>query len=253
MPDETDATETDRNETTAAETTETDETDATETDRRSVLKHTPGRGRTPAPRAVDPSAPEEFGLVQVWWGDGKGKTTAAMGMGFRAAGHGYRVHMLQFMKGGASSVEDVRGEYNAIEAFPGFTYENLGDYGWHGLPDGTHDDDHAAKARAGFERARELVAAAADATGPIPFDAPPEDGCHLLVLDEILYAANRDLVDPADLVDLVESKPEHLELVLTGGHERPAYVYEHADLVSRVTAERHPFEEGQRARKGTEY
>ena len=69
-------------------------------------------------QAIDPADPDEFGLVQVFWGDGKGKTTAAMGTGFRAAGHGYRVHMLQFMKGGAGSVEDARGEYNAVDAFP---------------------------------------------------------------------------------------------------------------------------------------
>ena len=73
------------------------------------------------PEPIKPAAPEEFGLVQIWWGDGKGKTTAAMGMGLRAAGHGYRVHMLQFMKGGTGTVEDIRGEYNAIDAIPGFS------------------------------------------------------------------------------------------------------------------------------------
>jgi cob(I)alamin adenosyltransferase len=201
----------------------------------------------------DPQAPPEFGLVQAWWGDGKGKTTAAMGMGFRAAGHGYRVHMVQLMKGGAASVEDVRGEYNAIAACPGFTYENSGHYGWHGLLDGTDDDEHAARAQGGFERARELVAAAADVSGPVPLDAPPEEGCHMLIVDEILYAANRGLVDPDRLVDLVESKPDDLELVLTGGHEEPTYVLEHADLVSQVRKVKHPMDAGQRARKGTEY
>jgi cob(I)alamin adenosyltransferase len=227
--------------------------DTTDVDREDVRKNTPGRGRAPTARDIQPSAPEEFGLVQAWWGGGKGKTTAAIGMGFRAAGHGYRVHMVQQMKGGASSVEAVRGEYNAIEAFPGFTYENEGHYGWHGMLDGSDDDEHAAKARAGFERARELVSASADVTGAIPTDAPPEEGCHMLIVDEILYATNRELVDPDDVVDLVESKPDGLELVLTGGHEKPTFLYDHADLVSRVRKEKHPIDSGQRARKGTEY
>jgi cob(I)alamin adenosyltransferase len=209
----------------------------------------------PTPTGIDPSAPEEFGLVQVWWGDGKGKTTAALGMAMRAAGHGYRVHLLQFMKGGAGSVEDVRGEYEAIAALPGVSYENAGHYGWHGFRDGTEDDEHAARAQAGLERARDLVVAAggADLSAPIPLDRPADEGVHMLLLDELLYAANRDLVDPEDVVALVEDAPEDLELVLTGGHDRPDYVADRADLVSEVRKDRHPIDAGQGARKGTEY
>ncbi|MFB6068974.1 MAG: cob(I)yrinic acid a,c-diamide adenosyltransferase [Halobacterium sp.] len=220
-----------------------------------ATERTPGRGATPDARRITASAPDDFGLVQVWWGDGKGKTTAAMGMGFRAAGHGYRVHMLQFMKGGASSVEDVRGEYNAIERMPGFTYENSGHYGWHGRLDESDEDEHVAKARGGLERARELLAAADDAAlrEPLPLDGPADDGVHVLVLDEILYAANRGLVGADAVVDLVETKPDALELVLTGGHERPDYACERADLVTNVRKETHPIDAGQRARKGTEY
>ncbi len=229
------------------------ENDTPETDRESVLEQTPGKGRSPTPRAIEPSVPDEFGLVQVWWGDGKGKTTAAMGMGFRAAGHGYRVHMVQLMKGGASSVEDARGEYNAIEAFPGFTYENLGHYGWHGMRDGSEEDDHAAKARSGFERLKELVATAPETAEPISLDAPPEEGLHMLIVDEILYAVNRELIPPTELLALIESKPAHLELVLTGGHEEPTYLSDHADLISEVRKMKHPIDAGQRARKGTEY
>ncbi len=216
---------------------------------------TPGKGHSPEARAIEPAAPEAFGLVQAWWGGGKGKTTAAMGMGFRAAGHGYRVHMLQFMKGGADSVEDVRGEYNAIAAMPGFSYENAGHYGWHGFLDGSSDDEHAAQAKGAFERARELVAAAgeADLSAPLDSDALPEEGVHMLILDEVLYAANRELIDPEDLVALIEGKPDGLELVLTGGHEPPEYVYDHADLVTETRKVRHPFDDGQRARKGTEF
>ncbi|MFB6205646.1 MAG: cob(I)yrinic acid a,c-diamide adenosyltransferase [Haloglomus sp.] len=216
---------------------------------------TPGRGVRPEARDIEPAAPEEFGLVQVWWGDGKGKTTAALGMAMRAVGHGYRVHVLQFMKGGADSVEDVRGEYNAIAALPGFSYENLGHYGWHAMPDGSADRDHAAEARAGLERARELVdaAAAADLSTPFDPDASADEGMHMLVLDEGLYAAERDLIDPDAVRDLVESKPDDLELVLTGGHSPPDFLGDAADLVSEVRKHRHPLDAGQRARKGTEY
>lgn len=228
-------------------------TNPTDVDSDTVRRQTPGQGITPTATSIEPDSPEEFGLVQVWWGDGKGKTTASLGMGFRAAGHGYRVHLLQFMKGGADSVESTRGEYNAIAAFPGFTYENLGHYGWHGLMDGSDDSEHEVQAQAGFERAQEIIAAAEDVSGPIPLDAPIEEGCHMLILDEILYAANRDLISHTAIIDLLSDKPASLELVLTGGHEKPDFIYEHADLVSRVGKEKHPIDAGQRARKGTEY
>ena len=231
------------------------ERDDDPTDPVEVRKHTPGKGVKPDAQPIQPSAPDEFGLVQAWWGDGKGKTTAAMGMGFRAAGHGYRVHMLQFMKGGADSVEAVRGEYNAIEAMPGFSYENLGHYGWHGMADGSDEDAHGAEARAGYERARELIEAAdgVDLSAPLAPDGPPEDGVHLLILDEVLYAAERDLIARAEVLDLIETKPDDLELVLTGGHARPEYLLEVADLVTEVRKEKHPMDAGQRGRQGTEY
>lgn len=192
----------------------------------------------PRAREIEPADPDEFGMVQVWWGDGKGKTTAALGMGFRAAGHGYRVHLLQFMKGGTGTVEDVRGEYNAIEALPTFTHEVTGEYGWHGFADGSADDDHAARARAGLDRARDLV-------------SDPDH--HLLLLDEIVYAANRGLIDPEDVIELIEAKHPDLELVLTGGHEKPEFLYDHANLVTEVRKGKHMIDAGQGARKGTEY
>jgi cob(I)alamin adenosyltransferase len=216
---------------------------------------TPGQGQRPEARPIAPAAPEAFGLVQAFWGDGKGKTTAALGMGFRAAGHGYRVHLLQFMKGGAASVEATRGEYNAIAALPGISSENTGHYGWHAMNDGSADADHEAEARAGLDRTRDLLTGAEDAdlTAPLPLDGPPEDGMHMLILDELLYAADRELVSPEEVVDLVESKPANLELVLTGSHAEPTYLLDHADLVTNVRKVKHPIEAGQRARKGTEF
>jgi cob(I)alamin adenosyltransferase len=228
---------------------------ATDVDPEAVRRNTPGRGVRPEARPIDPDAPEEFGLVQVWWGDGKGKTTAALGMAFRAAGHGFRVHVLQFLKGGADSVEAVRGEYNAIAAVPGLSYENLGHYGWAGMADGSDDADHAAAAEAGLERARELIdaAAAADRSAPFDPDAPPEAGVHMLVLDEILYAVSMGLLAAEDVVSLVDGAPAGLELVLTGSHEEPTYLLDHADLVTEVRKSKHPMDAGQRARRGTEY
>ena len=218
-------------------------------------RQTPGGGVTPEARPIEPAAPDEFGLVQAFWGDGKGKTTAAMGMGFRAAGHGYRVHMLQFMKGGADSVDDVRGEYNAIAATAGFSYENTGHYGWHNMADGSREADHESEADAGFERTQELVAAAADAdlTTPFALDSDPEAGVHMLILDEILYAADRDLVAPEAVCELIETKPDALEVVLTGSHAEPTYLTDHADLISEINKHKHPIDAGQRARSGTEY
>jgi cob(I)alamin adenosyltransferase len=220
-----------------------------------VRRGTPGMGIRPDARAIEPAAPEAFGLVQAWWGDGKGKTTAALGMAVRAAGHGYRVHLLQLLKGGADSVEAVRGEYNALAALPGASFENLGHYGWAGMADGSDDADHAAAARAGFERACELVAAAGEANlaAPLPLDGPPEDGVHMLVIDELLYAVSMGLLDEADVLELIDAKPAGLELVLTGSHEEPTYLSEAADLVSEVRKGKHPIDAGQRARKGTEY
>jgi cob(I)alamin adenosyltransferase len=206
-------------------------------------------------RPIEPSAPDEFGLVQVWWGDGKGKTTAAMGMGLRAAGHGYRVHLLQFMKGGTQTVEDVRGEYNAIAALPGYSYENLGHYGWHRQGVGPDEDEHVAQAQAGLERARELIdaAAAADLSTPFDLDGSPDEGVHMLILDELIYAVNRDLIAPEAVQDLIASKPDDLELVLTGGHEEPTALTAQADLISNVSLQAHPFEAGTTGRKGTEF
>ena len=229
-----------------------DPADRTPTETR---RNTPGRGVRPSADAIEPAAPEAFGLVQAWWGGGKGKTTASLGMAFRAAGHGYRVHLLQFMKGGADSVEDVRGEYNAIAAVPGISYENTGHYGWHGMADGSDEDDHQAKAEGAMKRATDLLAAAGDAdlTEPLPLDGDPEAGVHLLVLDEVLYAVDQGLIAEREVLDLIESKPENLELVLTGSHTEPTYLLEAADLVSEVRKVKHPFDAGIRARKGTEY
>lgn len=234
--------------------TESDRSSQRSTDKTAERSRPPGGGRTPQAEPIEPDAPENFGRIQVWWGDGKGKTTAAMGMGFRAAGHGYRVHMLQFMKGGAPSVEPTRGEYNAIAHVPGFTYENAGQYGWH--RSGSGDEvDHVAEAAAAMERTKSLIEGAhgADLKTPFSADSPAEEGVHMLILDEILYAVSRGIVEASDVNEVLDGKPDDLEIVLTGGHESPDFLGDRPDLVTNVRKVTHHFDDGTRGRKGTEY
>lgn len=118
------------------------------------------------------------------------------------------------------------------------------------MADGSDDEGHEAEAQAGLERARELLEAAdtADLTAPLDLDGPPEDGVHMLILDEVLYAADRGLIEENDVLELIEEKPDNLELVLSGSHEKPAYLEDHVDLLTNVRKDRHPIDHGQRAR-----
>ncbi|MFB6255805.1 MAG: cob(I)yrinic acid a,c-diamide adenosyltransferase, partial [Haloplanus sp.] len=163
-----------------------------------VSSRTPDDGVTPKAEDVEPATPEEFGSVQLRWGDGKGETTAASRVGVDAVGHGYRVHVPQFMKRGVTSVEEIRGEYDTIGTTPRISDGNSGHYGWHGLRDGTDADAHASRVHRGLERARELLASRGDSdleSAP-PIDRSSEDGVSMLILDEIRYAVTRDLIGP---------------------------------------------------------
>jgi hypothetical protein len=113
--------------------------------------------------------------------------------------------------------------------------------------DGTGERDQAAEAAAGPDRARDLVdaTAAADLTIPFAPDGDPVEGVHMLVLEEVLYAAERGLIDPSEVRDLLAAAPADLEVVLTGGHERPDYPADHGDLVTNVRKETHPIDAGQ--------
>lgn len=201
---------------------------------------------------IDPHGPPSYGLTSVFWGNGKGKTTAAIGLGMRAVGHGYRVHLLQFMKR-ENDHRPTPGEYQSIDRLTGFSYETTGEIGWH--QPGRNDKAHQAQAEAGLERARELLVAAGQCQleEPLPLDGDPEDGMHMLILDEILYAVERELLDQDQVQDVIAASPDNLELVLTGGHERPAWMFDAVDLVTETTNHKHPLQAGRPARQGFEY
>jgi cob(I)alamin adenosyltransferase len=167
--------------------------------------------------------------VQVYTGDGKGKTTAALGLAVRAAGHGYRTYIGQFMKG-----QDY-GELRGVGLLaPYVTLEQYGEPTFLRREDITDRD--RAMARAGLARVREVLA----------------QGHHqIVVLDEILVALFFDLVSLDEVLDLIAARPAGVELVLTG-RRAPQAIIDVADLVTEMVEVKHPYRQGIPARKGIE-
>lgn len=170
------------------------------------------------------------GLVHIYCGDGKGKTTAAVGLAVRAAGAGKNVVFTQFFKDGSSSeIGVLRGIRNIrvmhCRTVPGF---------WRRM-----DDAQRAKASADYTRLfADAVEAAKDAD--------------LLILDEILSACNHGAVAEDLLTDFLRGKPETLEVVLTGRNPSAALL-DRADYVTEMRKCRHPYDRGIPARKGIEF
>jgi len=177
------------------------------------------------------------GLTIVYTGNGKGKTTAAIGLVVRAAGNRMRVFFLQFIKGQWKS-----GEREILRGLPGVDLEVTG----RGFTiDRLRDpripmDEHAAAAAAGWQRAKQVVR------------SDMYDMYDMVVLDEILGAVRAELVPLSELLELVRTKPEHLHLVLTGRNAPPALI-DASDLVSEVLPIKHPFERGIKAQRGVEF
>lgn len=171
-------------------------------------------------------------MIHLYHGDGKGKTTAAIGLCVRAWGAGKRVVFLQFMKGNETS------ELKAFEKLPGLRIlRNETDYGFY--KNMTGEEKRAVKEMhdRNLEQAFFMV----------------RDGeCDTLILDEVTYAYAWELLDRKRLVELLEFGKKETEMVLTG--RRPDKVFiELADYITNMQCERHPFERGIRARKGVEY
>ncbi len=182
------------------------------------------------------------GRVQVYTGNGKGKTTAALGTAFRAVGHGLRVCVVQFLKGGWKSGERSAAERLApelvIRAFGaaqwGDRSKASADTPWWELPP---SEDDRSQAREGMEFARGAVASG-------EWD--------IVVLDEVFGALARGLISLDEVLELIRSRPAEVELILTG-RDAPPEVIEAADLVTEMVEVKHPFRHGVKARKGIEY
>lgn len=173
---------------------------------------------------------EPTGTVQVYTGDGKGKTTAALGLALRAWGHGRRVLVIQFMKGRINY-----GEIIAARRLPGFEVEQYGRETFVSKENPAPEDQ--AFARQGWLRAQAAV------------DGGDYD---LVVLDEINVACDFGLVPTAEVLELIKAKPAPLELVLTG-RGAPQALLDAADLVTEMRELKHYYKNGLAAREGVEY
>jgi len=168
------------------------------------------------------------GLVQVYTGDGKGKTTASLGLALRAAGHGMSTVIIQFIK----SMEC--GEHRALARLSPLVQVLVGGNGFVVDRPGAADLGCASSALAA---ARTIMAG---------------EACDLLVLDEVNCALSCGLLELDKVLETITAKPPRMELVLTG-RGAPPEIIARADLVTEMRALKHPFEAGQPARPGIEY
>ena len=167
------------------------------------------------------------GLVHLYCGDGKGKTTAAMGLALRALGQEMRVVVVQFLKNGTS------GELEPLKKLGAAVYS--------GQPGAKFTFQMNAEEKA--QTTKENNARLAEAL---------QQPCDLLILDEICAARNSGMVDEALAKQAVLERPQHREVVLTGRNPE-AWMVEAADYITEMQPRRHPYEQGIPARKGIEF
>ncbi len=174
--------------------------------------------------------PSRQGLVQIFTGDGKGKTTAALGTALRALGHGLKVFVAVFMKG-----DYPYGEWEALGTFPNATVMRFG------FRDFTDPNNVKPEER---EQAELALAAARKAMLGGKYD--------VVILDEVNVASAWQLVKTDDVVRLIKDRPPHVELILTG-RRADKQLIDLADLVTECVKIKHPYDKGTLARPGIEF
>lgn len=172
----------------------------------------------------------EKGLIQVFTGNGKGKTTAALGTVVRAVGQGLRVYIVHFMKG-----DYPYGEYEVLKSLPEVTSARFGRIDFID-PENVSETDK--------EEARKALEAAREAMTSGKYD--------VVILDEVNIAAAWKLVELDDVIKLIREKPGGVELILTGRYADRKLI-ENADLVTEMAEIKHPYQKGVKARRGVEY
>lgn len=173
------------------------------------------------------------GLIIVYYGNGKGKTTAALGVALRALGYNHNVCMIQFIKG-----EWNYGEIHSSNRLsPNFELIVTGK-GFVGIIDDDHDiEEHIQSSRTGLKIAREKISSR-------KFDT--------VILDEINYALKLKLLEEEDIISLLKSKPEEVNIILTGNYITDEIV-NMADLITEMREIKHPYKKGIKAKKGIDF
>ena len=177
----------------------------------------------------------EKGLIQIYTGEGKGKTTAALGLALRTAGHGGKVLIYQFLK--PASLE--LGERGGIQNIGSITMLAL-DEPWD-MFESMGDQQAIQRVKTAIRKALNKVQTAAH-----------EKYYDLIVLDEIVFCLSKGLAEMTDVRELLEKRDPHVELVLTGRGATEELIAM-ADLVTEMKPLKHPFEKGIGARRGIEY
>jgi len=172
----------------------------------------------------------EKGLVQVYTGNGKGKTSAAFGLALRAIGRGLKVYIIQFIKGGFDY-----GELYMIDKLPNLTLKAFGRGKFVTAKPPEKED---------IKLAEEALQLSEKVVTSGEYD--------VVILDEVSVALNLKLISLDDVLELIRAKPKHVELVLTG-RSAPNEIIEVADLVTEMREIKHPFSKGFPARKGIEH
>ena len=171
------------------------------------------------------------GLILLYTGNGKGKTTAALGQVLRAAGHGFKVAIIQFIKnmentGEIKTAKKIFADH--LEIFPmgsGFTW------------DAKDQDELRQAAEKGWALAKEKI----------------NSGQYcMIILDELTYTLNYGLLDQEEVVSFLEQKPESLHIIITGRDANDELI-DLADLVTEMKEIKHPYQNGVKATKGIEY
>ena len=169
------------------------------------------------------------GLIQVYTGDGKGKTTAALGLALRAAGSGMKVLIIQFMK------KWDYGELHSLKLISHITLETFG----------TKEFIYKGKAKKiDYEEAEKAFSFGVEGVQSGNYD--------LVIFDELNMALYYELLDLKEVIKKIKEKPENVEVVITG-RKAPQEIIEIADLVTEMREVKHPYQKGVEARKGIEF